>query len=148
MIYGCAECSNNCMIPGKQRGTKMRDWVCPCGGALRKGRNADGASVYAKALRLEEQGVAEGRLGLKRSTSLPRTRGAVKLEVVVALVILGPALAAALVYGALWLSRRWLQSLPHAVRCDTCGTLLEEGIEPVVCGRCLACRYAVKQGLA
>lgn len=148
MRFRCTACPQNCTPPGKLRGFRLRDHVCPCGGALARGTNADGPTVSAVPLAPEQRGVPEERLGLKRSTSLPRTRGAVRLELVVAMVILGPLVAAGLVYGVVWLSRRWLLSLPHAVRCDTCGSLIEAGLEPVIRGRCLACKYAVRQGLA
>jgi hypothetical protein len=146
--YRCTVCPNNCQIPGKHRGTKVRHYTCICGGALGKGTNADGETVTAVPLPLEQRRVADDRLGLKRSTSVPRVRGAARLELVVFLAFFSPLLLGALVWGGVVLYRRWKDEVQLRTICGTCGNLVEDGAEPTILGRCLACRYAKRIGLA
>lgn len=64
MRYRCVSCSNNCYIPGKVRGSKIRNFTCPCGGALGRGANADGESVPAVPLKISERPAPDARRGV------------------------------------------------------------------------------------
>jgi hypothetical protein len=140
MRFRCTACPNNCTPPGKLRGFKLRDHTCPCGGALGRGSNATGAEVPAVPLRPEERGIRDERLGMKRSTSRPRTRGAIRLELMVVLAILAPlGIAGVLVALILWKRSRPFK-VGSKVVCR-CGVVIEGGTEPATIGKCLACRY-------
>jgi hypothetical protein len=149
--FRCSACPNNCTPPGKLRGFKLRDHSCPCGGELRKGTNAGGAEVPAMPLKLQERAVADARLGMKRSTSRPRQRGAVRPELLPWITIGGPVLVIviALIVAAVRKYRPWsLEGFKQRIICDDCHHEIRPGCEPTLHDVCLACRHVRRERAA